>query len=73
MYLGAADFRTSNKTAEIPIGATSTCFIFEANDDEIVEDTEKFTFILDAINMNDRADENTTLSIYDNDCKIYCD
>ena len=40
-----------------------------ANDDQIVEGTESFNFILRASNPLDMPNQNTTISIIDNDGK----
>ena len=53
--------------AEIPIGASETCFQVEAVDDEIVESEEVFAVIIAATHPNDMVNGSTTVVINDND------
>ena len=47
-------------------GQDKTCFELMANDDDIIEDDELFTIVVEAIHPNDRG-TNTTVTISDND------
>ena len=47
-------------------GENNTCFELLAIDDNIIEDDELFTIVVEAIHPNDRG-TNTTVTISDND------
>ena len=63
------DFNISNQLEVVPVNTSEVCFQLEAIDDEIVEDEEFYTLVVNALNPNDIVDANTTVVILDNDGK----
>ena len=63
------DFNISDQLDVIHVNTSEACFQLVAIDDEVVEDDETYTLIVNALNPNDNVDANTTVIIVDNDGK----
>lgn len=66
-FVDAGDYSLSHLPVNIPTTVSETCFQITAIDDDIVENNEEFTLIVDTINPNDMVDGNATVNISDND------
>ena len=67
LHSDTGDFNTSDLPVEVPVGSIQACFQFEAIDDEIVENDEAVSLIVDTLNPYDTIASDSTIIISDND------
>lgn len=60
-----------NESTVIPPGISEACLLLLAIDDEIIEDNERFTVIVEAKNPSDMVNGTTMIIISDNDGNHY--
>ena len=66
------DFMIVNSSTVIPPGVSEACIQFVAIDDELIEDEEHFSVVVEVGNPNDIVYGNTTVTILDNDGILKC-
>ena len=68
-HAAVSDFLVVNTSTIIPPGVFEACLQLVAIDDEIVEDSEVFTVVVEAMNPNDMVNGTASIIISDNDGK----